>query len=263
MLGCLVFLLPGGVACQVDAAGGFTTGLPPTNTNEGSTTEGSTSVLTTTITGGSAEGEGSGSSSDSGETTESSTSASSTDGGSSSSTGCAPGSLACACDDEACGEGLVCLEGLCAVLECGLDVFEPSESEADATVLGEIDDADGSGSMFTGVLAGPTDVDWYRYVGDDDIFAVVNPTRDVQADGALRICKFAECLNGLPNTEVACPGGTTPTLSPAGRPGCCSGSGFELSDINCAGVIEDSMHVFIRVDQPGQTCVGYTINFHF
>lgn len=141
---------------------------------------------------------------------------------------------------------------------------EPNDTEASAVVLGEIDDCDESGSKTSGVLAGPNDVDWYRYVGDDDIGCVVDPQRDFAiAGGAFaRICKFVECASGATDaSSVQCPDGTAKETSPSGRPGCCDAKPFAI-DVDCSGLSDDAT-IYLRVDEANADCVAYELGYHY
>jgi hypothetical protein len=125
-------------------------------------------------------------------------------------------------------------------------------------------DKDGSGKL-DGVIKGK-DVDWYWYQGNDDFLCSVDPTRALKpTDKGLRLCKFFECLNGVGNTEVKCPAGTTAEKSPDSRPGCCAAKGFTV-DLNCKGSGDDVAYVYIRVDSPtadASTCVSYALDYHY
>jgi hypothetical protein len=126
-----------------------------------------------------------------------------------------------------------------------------------------IDDCDPSGSSFGGVLDGPDDVDWYKYVGADTLGCSVDATRALSASGSVRLCKFAQCSNGNEAT-IVCPAGATGAISPDGRPGCCSLTGFDMAP-GCASFpsTDDSSLVYIRLDQPEGDCVSYTVDYHF
>jgi hypothetical protein len=136
---------------------------------------------------------------------------------------------------------------------------EPNDTEATAMFLGLITDDDSDGSSFAGTLAGPADVDWYTYSGVDTFGYEVDLSRTFTS-GQFRVCQFAQCLTGT--TSLTCPSGTTPQSSPAGRPGCCDNASFIITDIDCAGVDEDTT-VFIRIDQPVSACVPYSIVYHY
>lgn len=177
--------------------------------------------------------------------------------------GCPPGESGCACDDGACDFGLMCIEQMCTVAgSCGNDTNEDNNDEASATVLAPAEDCDARGGMAAGVLDGDDDVDWFRYDGDDTAGCVVDPERTLAANGTLRLCKFVECQGNLADTEITCPEGVTQSISPDGRPGCCSDDGFAFDDIDCPG-IDDDAAVYLRVDQPGAMCVAYTIAYHY
>lgn len=177
---------------------------------------------------------------------------------------CPVGTQDCPCDDDACEDGLACVDGTCAVSDaCEQDLLEPNDNEETPTLLGEVDDDDDDGGSIFGILDGPDDIDWYRYAGNDTLLGNVDPARFVKADGGLRLCKFAECEGGVEVTEFECPVETEPAVSPAGRPGCCAPAGIALGDANCTGSIDDDMHVFLRIDQAEQACVDYELIYHF
>lgn len=176
---------------------------------------------------------------------------------------CPVGVQGCPCDEGSCSGELVCVEDMCeAPLQCPADAYEPNDSEETAVYLGEINDNDNNGDSFSAVLS-YGDEDWFTYTGDDDAFYIVDPERELVADGDLRLCKFAECLNGLENTEITCPPGTSSATSPAGRPGCCGSSGFKMGVFDCASTTEDSAYIYLRLDQGVQQCVQYTLNYHY
>jgi len=141
-----------------------------------------------------------------------------------------------------------------------LDPVEPNDVEAQAFSLGAFNDCDEKGSMIQGVLGGPSDADWYRYVGADDFGCVVDPLRSVTASNSVRVCKFAECTDGSA-PGISCQNGSTPDTSPDGRAGCCFTAGFGM-DVDCDATSDDAT-VYIRIDNPGDACVVYDIAYHF
>lgn len=180
------------------------------------------------------------------------------------STGCPAGTQDCPCDGGSCDDGLECIDGACAVSGvCEQDLLEPNNNEGTPTLLGEVDDDDDDGGSIFGVLEGPDDIDWYRYSGNDTLLGNVDPARFVKANGGLRLCKFAECEDGVEVTEFECPAETEAAVSPAGRPGCCAPMGIALGDANCTGGIDDDMQVFLRIDQAEQACVDYELIYHY
>jgi len=150
-------------------------------------------------------------------------------------------------------------------------------------VLPAINDNDGSGSFVKGLIAGPDDVDWYRYSGTDDLIYVVDPFRGFTVEGdSLRVCAYYECTSGTAKlgeqiTPHTCPTGTEAVSSNGGRPGCCTlpGTtefGFEIppDDIGivCDGtILYDNMYVYLRVDAydgaAADTCEPYTLAYHY
>ncbi len=173
----------------------------------------------------------------------------------------------CACMfNEDCAGELICPDGMCvAPTECGDDPGEPNDNEDGAVLLDPITDDDDQGSMVSGELDTAADIDWYRYEGDDTALAIVSPYAQVNVN-ALELCMYAECLNGLENTEVTCNEGTTQQPSPGGRPGCCgmNTGGFEL-DLSCGGTFsDDSALIYISVTgSEAGVCQEYTVTYNF
>ncbi|RMG95644.1 MAG: hypothetical protein D6705_13100 [Deltaproteobacteria bacterium] len=144
-------------------------------------------------------------------------------------------------------------------------VFEPNDTEAQATPLGIIDDCDGNGSAFSAQLEGDGDVDWYTYSASDVFGCVVDPTRDVITPAPVRFCKFVDCASGQASID-GCPSGASAATSPGGYPGCCK-YGTNLSNfdvaIDCPGS-DDSAQILMRIDSgPAGECTSYTVNYHF
>jgi hypothetical protein len=139
------------------------------------------------------------------------------------------------------------------------DAFEPNDSETDAVLLGFINDCDGSGATIVAALDGAADVDWYRYGGSDAFGCVVDPHRTLDADGGLRLCKFADCLRGV--ADVTCEDGSQAESSPAGHPGCCHTQSFGM-EIDCDGV-DDDADIVLRLEAPATACVEYNLPFHY
>jgi len=175
--------------------------------------------------------------------------------------------VGCACQfNEECAGGLICPEGTCVqAMVCGDDPNEPNDDEMAVTFLDPITDSDGQGSTIGGELDSPTDIDWFRYEGEDTAFAIVGPFVQVNIN-ALELCMYAECLNGLENTDVSCNEGTTQQPSPTGRPGCCgvNTGGFELN-LSCGGAIsDDSALVYMSVSgSEAGVCQEYTVTYHY
>lgn len=181
---------------------------------------------------------------------------------------------------------------------------EPNDQAVDAVNLVVLsDDNPDPWPTFSGVIAGSEDVDWYTYLGSDDMSGYVDPERAFQSGGAdLMLCAYFWCTDaqewgppalgeetvGLPHE---CPPGTetaTADLSsvPYGNTtlgvahGCCTEPGtttFHLGEdfwttfwpFTCpsASSIVDDMMVFIRVSAhphaAADTCVPYVIEYHF
>ena len=144
-----------------------------------------------------------------------------------------------------------------------LGVGEPNNTESTAHDLGTIGDSDSEGGSVSGMVAGPMDVDWYKYLGEDNFGSVVDPTRTLSSSHPVRICKFFQCLDNAAN-DFSCPNGTTDATSPDGRPGCCGTAGFDVS-LSCgsSSLNSDDAWVYIRIDSQQNQCVTYTLGYHY
>ena len=84
----------------------------------------------------------------------------------------------------------------------------------------------------------------------------------------LRLCAYFECVNGQ-TLDFTCPSGTLADVSVAGLDGCCTnnlGVSFTVDDFDCAGTIDEDLHVYIRVDAPSLAqgeCESYQLTYHF
>lgn len=138
---------------------------------------------------------------------------------------------------------------------------EPHETQQAAYSLGQITDADSSGSYVCGTIVGADDVDWYQYSGYDALFNQVDPTRTLVAESdAGRLCVYLQCDKG--GTTVVCDAKDTPDTAPMGQQGCC-GTGTVSPYLDCGG-LDDSATVWIRVDNPdGLACIPYRVDYHY
>jgi hypothetical protein len=186
--------------------------------------------------------------------------------GSSSGADCPAGTIDCPCGaDDTCDEGTVCVADVCeAAVACGIDGYEPNDSQDSAVDLGTLGDGDDPGSI-AGELDHALDVDWFTYQGEDNVGLPpgVAPSRMVIANGGLRLCKFLACADDGADAEVTCPPGSEAANAPGGQPGCCAPGSLSMSDFNCAGSVDDSAQVWIRIDQAAEQCVEYTVNYEF
>ena len=238
-----------------------------TSGDETASNTSNSSASTTSVTTSTSGGTSGTSTSTCGTSTSTSTSTTTTTEGSTTddSSDCPPGTDTCPCDDGECQGSLVCFDDVCGEpKDCGVDLYEDNNTEAEAADLGNIGSSDSKeGTELTAVLAGADDVDWFFYTGNDEVLSFVNPGKELTTVGGLRMCKYAECLNGLFETDVTCPDGTSQATSEdGGRPGCCGDDSFEI-DLNCEGVMGDDAEIYIRVDQAQQDCVQYTIDYHY
>lgn len=147
---------------------------------------------------------------------------------------------------------------------CAMEESEPNNSLPSAINLKEIDDCDGSGSSFKGVVSGSSDPDFFHYKGNDKVGCVVDATASTKTAG-VRLCVYVTCAAGT--TELkSCKKGTRET-SPGGVAGCCSiGPGEVVVEHGCPLVgTSDSADVYMRVDAPGggSACTAYDVSYHF
>ena len=137
---------------------------------------------------------------------------------------------------------------------------EPNNTESTAVDLGVITDCDGDGGVFSGIVAGIDDEDYFKYQASDDAFCSVDATREVTSGQAVRFCKYAQCTNGS-DPSISCPGGSQTATSPDGRPGCCANSGFTFSP-DCTG-ISDDVNIYMHLRTMMNECVSYTVEYHY
>jgi hypothetical protein len=151
-------------------------------------------------------------------------------------------------------------------IECDpLDMYEPNDDVSESHYLGTIGDDDDMGGTLVAGLEGDEDIDWYRYIGNDDAGSVVDSTRTVDASGAIRLCKYIACTDGPADLD-ACPEGSVSGSTDTGAPGCCVQNG-SIADFtvafNCPGVSDDAT-IYISIDSgPADICTAYTMDFHY
>ncbi len=253
---------PSGADVGDGSAGSSSTGAGTTTVSDSSSSGGDASVSASTTVSTSASTMSTTDASS--ESSSSSTAADSSDGSTTSS--CPVGTIDCPCDaDGHCDEATLCVDGTCEAVEnCGVDGYEPNDSEDQAVDLGELGDGDDPGS-FAGELDHATDEDWFTYQGLDNVGLPpgVAPARTLMTDGGLRLCKFLQCTDDAAEAVVTCPEGSEATDSPGGRHGCCANGSIAMPDFDCTGTLDDSARVWIRVDQAQAQCVEYTVSYEF
>lgn len=141
---------------------------------------------------------------------------------------------------------------------------EPNEDENSA-IAGEEQGCNSGPDTLSGLLAGPTDVDWFTWHGSDGFmgcgFGGVEGDHELTASENIRLCVFVECDQG--NEDIECGGDSTQNTSPDGRPGCCNQGNVTFSTLNCTMAGED-MQFYVRLDQaPADTCVDYEVEYDF
>lgn len=141
-----------------------------------------------------------------------------------------------------------------APVMCTGEESEPNDTDTMARALTNIDDCDGSGKSWSGVLHDEKDVDVYTFQGSDTFGCSVNAY--AKATGDVWMCLKPVCKTGS-TTYKGCTKGT--------RTGddCC-GNEVE-ADFNCAGTTDESAVVTIRITSTSTllTCGAYTIQYHY
>jgi hypothetical protein len=149
-------------------------------------------------------------------------------------------------------------------LVCSGQESEPNGSVPSGISLKAIDDCDGSGGKFTGVVAGEKDVDFWHYIGTDKALCVVDPAVKTSSPG-VKVCVFPQCRSGATKLE-SCKKGTKESILGGGIEGCCAEAGSEaIADFTCTLVgTSDDADVYMRVTAPAATaCVPYEVSYHF
>lgn len=131
-------------------------------------------------------------------------------------------------------------------VDCSPDPFDPNTFEEPAD----------AGDGLTGArLEGVDDEDWYKTAMDPAGRAEVY-ARTTNDD--VRVCFFAECDGGIDTEITKCAG--EPAVAPNWLPGCCDNGSVGL-EYDCGG--PTAITVFARVDEGGDTCPIYDIEFGF
>lgn len=161
------------------------------------------------------------------------------------------------CDDgDACTEDDACTDGNCVGTPV-VDDYEGNETRATAHSLGSVSDgADYPRGTVLGTLFPTGDIDWYRYRDNDDFPGSIFPRAeivDIPSGLNFDLCVFVSCVDGS-SVSVTCRAGAA--ASADGLPGCCSRSASNASenvriDNDCSGGADDSVDVFVRVENVG------------
>lgn len=167
------------------------------------------------------------------------------------------------------GEGFVChADQRCDACPdpgagCPNDTIgESNDTQAMAKDFGTMNDPDSNTQSFCAVLSGPTDVDWYTYMGHDTLSGLVNPYQYFSNGTKARVCAYFKCNSQ--NTFLTCPANTEPSTAPNGQQGCCGTEPFKVDELGCDGAFNDDARVWIRVDNPEQNaCVPYFLRFNY
>jgi hypothetical protein len=144
---------------------------------------------------------------------------------------------------------------------CDPDFNEP-DTEAQAFFLGSITDCESVFETVSGILGGPADTDWYTYNGSDAPLCISDPSFSISGSNGLRRCLYVVCDSG--SAAFTCPAGSTQNTSPDGKNGCCTTDDFlTINDLDCMGGSDDSVSMWLRIDQTQEECNEYsgTVNF--
>jgi hypothetical protein len=147
---------------------------------------------------------------------------------------------------------------------CDTGSLEPNDTEQEATNLGTMSDCDDQAASVGSSLDGFGDVDWFEYLGADaSTLCSVDPGVTITSSHELEICLFFQCVDGTA-PDFGCPSTTTPTDSPEGRPGCCSGAPFEFA-LTCGSSAfnADDARVFVRIAPKTNLCTTYSLEYDY
>lgn len=149
-----------------------------------------------------------------------------------------------------------------------LDGADPGGTAPTAKVVADIDDCDSSGPGYgghpplTGVINGKSDVDVYKFTGNDTFGCSVGPVL-VSPTSNLEVCMFVSCNKGTTNFK-GCTGGAQST-SDIGNPGCCVATPGQVQlDYSCGGFTQtdDTATFFVRVKETADLCLPYQLAYH-
>jgi hypothetical protein len=138
------------------------------------------------------------------------------------------------------------------------DVHEPNGTEGTAADLGTIDDCDGSAGSTTGIINGPSDLDWFRYQAEDS--ALCNGKHQISIAGNVTVCAFFAC-NDSTNPYPVCNNDSLAGWSAEGLPGCCGTADFGVKT-GCSDWSDD-LTVWLLATSPTAVCENYTIGYHY
>ncbi len=137
------------------------------------------------------------------------------------------------------------------------DPDDAPDGEDEALAI-EDQDCFGRAKLFSGVLAGAVDSDWYTYHGE--CFGQPEVLHNLDAAGDVRLCVFVDCDMGT--AEFECADGSQMNMSPNGLIGCCGGGSISF-DLNCAGGGENAQ-VLVRLDMgEADACIDYTVEYSY
>jgi hypothetical protein len=188
---------------------------------------------------------------------------------------CAPGGSSFGtCEGEVTPVAEVCDNGLDENCDgvpddgcCVEDDPEPNNSELQFVNLGTVD-ADEAQASASGTLVDTTDVDWYRFFGEDTPINEPEPQITITASQSVEVCAYFKCNPAASLFSFSCSGGSSSATSPQGLPGCClvgNGTISTTSALNCdqgALNLNDDVLVFISVDDQGTAaCLDYTLDY--
>jgi len=157
--------------------------------------------------------------------------------------------------DNECGETQCNGTGACICADSGPGEETGNDTQDTAHSLGNIDDCDDEMSL-NGIIASPTDEDWYSFAGGDGWCNAILKS-SINIEGIL--CAFVVCAEDPGETEVSCDTGQ-PATSESGYNGCC-GKTLEVST-DCSGVT-DNVNVYLKISSDELQCVPYVLKYEF
>jgi len=140
----------------------------------------------------------------------------------------------------------------------GFDDFDDVETHA--TYLGEMDDCDGTGLGFSGILNGSDDVDFFRIWLNDVTLCTVDPVITMAPGAGFVICVYVECASG--EAEIVFSSPAYADISSQGFPGLCIDDSVLAFEYTCTGAISEDADLWIKVGTTAPGCVSYSTAAH-
>lgn len=147
---------------------------------------------------------------------------------------------------------------------CEQKDVEPNDDPMENAILHSEAVCNAPEQVIAGTLADPDDIDFHYYPANDTAPTNCNPgtitvEHRITADALVRMCVLPICANEVA-ADVDCFNGFE-FVQPA--PGCCldAAGGTLTFDLDCQGVDSEDSALVVWVENAGEACVDYTIEY--